>query len=74
MNETRITLRKVATGTAFSLVGFIIGGLLVRAAARHFAGSPAWVLPAIICGALALFVVAALVVAPAIGSRPPKVK
>jgi|GEM_PF-5754584 len=74
MNDTRITFRKVATGAACGLVGFVVGGFVARAAIRYFAGSPAWELPAMICGALALFVVAVLVVAPAIGARPPRVK
>jgi uncharacterized integral membrane protein len=69
MTDTRITLRKVATGAACGLVGVVIGGFVARAAVRYFAGSPAWELPAIICGALALFVVAVLVVAPAIGAK-----
>lgn len=69
MSDTRITFRKVATGAACGLVGCIVGGFLARAAVRYFAGSPAWELPAIICGALALFVVAVLVVAPALGAK-----
>ena len=74
MNDTRITFRKVATGAACGLVGFGVGGFVARAAVRYFAGSPAWEFPAIVCGALALFIVAALVVAPAIGARSPKDK
>jgi hypothetical protein len=69
MSNTRITFRKIATGAACGLVGFAVGGFVALAAVRYFAGSPAWELPAIICGALALFVVAVLVVAPAIGAK-----
>lgn len=69
MQDTRITLRKVATGAACGLIGFVVGGLLARAAVRYFAGSPVWEVPAIICGALAVFVVVVLLVAPAIGSK-----
>ena len=74
MSDTPITFRKVATGAACGLVGFIVGGFVARAAVQYFAGSPAWELPAIICGALALFVVAVLVVAPALGAKVPKHK
>jgi len=74
MSDTRITFRKVARGAACGLAGFVVGGLVARAAVRHFAGSPAWELPAIICGALALLVVAVLVVAPALGAKATKQK
>lgn len=74
MADTRITFHKVATGAACGLVGFVVGGFVARAAVRYFTGSPAWELPAIICGALALFVVAVLVVAPAIEAKASKRK
>ena len=74
MSDTRITFRKVATGAACGLVGFVVGGFVARAAVRYFAGSPAWELPAIISGALALLIVAALVVAPALGAKATKHK
>lgn len=74
MNDTRTTFREVATGAACGLVGFGVGGFAARAAVRYFAGSPAWELPVVICGALTLFVVAVLVVAPAIVARSPKAK
>jgi len=69
MSDTHITFRKVVTGAACGLVSFVVGGFVTRAAVRYFAGSPVWELPAVICGALALFVVAVLVVAPAIGAK-----
>ena len=74
MADTRITRRKVVIGAACGLAGFVIGGFVARVAVRHFAGSPAWELPAIFCGALALLVVAVLVVAPAIGAKACKRK
>ena len=74
MNDTRTTFRKGAIGAVCGLAGFIVGGFVARAAVRYFAGSPAWELPAIIIGALTLCVVAILVVAPSIRTRPPKVK
>ena len=74
MPDTRITFRKIATGAACGLVSFVVGGFVARASVRYFAGSPAWELPAIICGALALLVVSVLVVAPALGAKATKHK
>lgn len=72
MPDTRITFRKVATGAACGLLGFVSGGMVARAAVRHFAASPAWELPAAVCSALALLVVAVLIVAPALGAKAVK--
>jgi uncharacterized integral membrane protein len=74
MSDTHITFRKVATGAVCGLAGVIVGGFVARAAVRYFAGSPVWELPAVIVGALALFVVGVLVVAPAIGAKASKHK
>lgn len=74
MPDTRITFRKIVTGAACGLVSFVVGGFVARTAVRYFAGSPAWELPAIICGALALLVVSVLVVAPALGAKATKHK
>ena len=74
MSDTRINFRKTATGAACGLVGFVAGGWVARAAVRHFAGSPVWEIPAIICGALALTVVAVLIVAPSLEVKAAKRK
>ena len=60
MTDTQITFRKVITRAATGLIGAGVGGVFVKTAIFEFSGSPAWELPAIIIGALAAFVIAAL--------------
>ena len=74
MNQTRVTFRRIVTFVACGLAGAVLGGFVAKAAIRYFAGSPVWELPAIICGSLALCVVAVLIVAPVIGAKAPKHK
>jgi len=61
MNETRITIRKVALFSAVGLSSTLVGGALAKIAIRQFAGTPAWEMPAIVVGAIAALVVTAIV-------------
>jgi hypothetical protein len=72
MSDTHITFRKAVTGAVSGLAGFVVGGFVVKAAVHYFAGSPAWELPATFCGALTLFVVAILTIAPALRGKTAK--
>jgi hypothetical protein len=69
MTDVRLTLRRIIACVACGLVGAVAGGLGADAAARYFAGSPAWELPAISVGVLAVVVVGVLGMASASGVR-----
>ena len=69
MSNTHITFRKVVVGAGSGLAGVIVGGTLVKFAVPKFAGSPPWLLPAIVVGILAAIVLAALIIPTIIGER-----
>lgn len=60
MTDIRVTSRRIVAYMACGLVGAVVGAIGADAAARYFAGSPAWELPAISVGAVALVVVGVL--------------
>jgi hypothetical protein len=69
MSNTHITFRRVVVGAGSGLAGVIVGGTLVKFAVPKFAGSPPWLLPAIVVGILAAIVLAALIIPTIIGER-----
>ena len=70
MNDTKGTFRKFVRSLGAALVGAALGGVVVKVAISKLFGSPPpWVLPAIIVGVIAFFVVAALVVPTIVDKR-----
>jgi nucleoside permease NupC len=69
MNIPRVTFRKTVVAAGSGLVGAIVGVTLARYAAPGFAGPAPWLLPAMVVGILAAFVMAALIMPAIISER-----
>jgi hypothetical protein len=69
MARTRITPRRLGYAIACALAMAVASQLAARAAVRYFADSPAWELPAICCGTLAVLIIGFLAAAPLVAAR-----
>jgi hypothetical protein len=69
MTRNRITLRSLGYTIACALVVAVASQFAARATARYFAGSPAWELPVICCGTLAVLIIGFLAAAPLVAAR-----
>ena len=65
MSDTRVTVRKVVLGGGLGLasgsIGAFLGANLVKGVAHGSKGAPAWELPLIVVGPIALAVIGALI-------------
>jgi hypothetical protein len=69
MTRTRITLRRLGYAIACALAMAVASQFAARAVVRYFADSPAWELPVICCGTLAVLIIGFLAAAPLVAAR-----
>ncbi|MBM7128830.1 hypothetical protein [Dyella mobilis] len=69
MTKRDITFRKAVATAGCGLGGAVLGDVLAKFVVPKFFGSAPWLLPAMVVGMLAIFVVAALTVPSIIGER-----